>query len=357
MINKKKQTGKKYSVKKSRPGKKENRYNKEYAAEKGFKEIRDLPDSRDIKSKKKSEDKKDGKVKRKYPVIEKHRDRKDYSGSGRRKASKDVKKKKPFPKTTSVTSDAAGVSSGNAGSAYTENKGLVRLNKFIAANGISSRRKVDEMILEERVTVNGNTVNELGFRIDPGFDKVRVDGELVRTDTKKVYIILNKPKGIITSVKDEKKRTTVIDLIKLNQKIFPVGRLDYNTSGLLLLTNDGGFANYLMSPKNKVHKTYYVQLSKPLEEKHRVKLSEGIKLDGILTAPAKIKYLKNNDYQRLFISIYEGKNRQIHNMFEHFGYFVRELMRVEYGGLKLEGLKEGSWRFLNAVEVSKLKPE
>ena len=232
---------------------------------------------------------------------------------------------------------------------------IVRLNKFIAANGISSRRKIDEMILQERVTVNGKTVNELGFKIDPAFDKVKVDGELVRTDTKKVYIMLNKPKGIITSVKDDKRRTTVIDLIKLNQKIFPVGRLDYNTSGLLLLTNDGEFANHLMSPKSKVHKTYYVELSKPLEEKHRIKLSEGIKLDGIRTAPAKIKFYKNSDYNRLYISIYEGKNRQIHNMFEHYGYFVRELMRVEYSGLKLEGLNEGSWRYLTAEEVSKLK--
>jgi len=232
---------------------------------------------------------------------------------------------------------------------------FVRLNKFIAANGISSRRKIDEMILQERVTVNGKTVNELGFKIDPGFDKVKVDGELVRTDTKKVYIMLNKPKGIITSVKDEKRRTTVIDLIKLNQKIFPVGRLDYNTSGLLLLTNDGEFANHLMSPKSKVHKTYYVELSKPLEEKHRIKLSEGIKIDGIRTAPAKIKYVKSSDYHRLYISIYEGKNRQIHNMFEHYGYFVRELMRVEYSGLKLEGLNEGNWRYLTAEEVSKLK--
>jgi len=231
----------------------------------------------------------------------------------------------------------------------------VRLNKFIAANGISSRRKIDEMILQERVTVNGKTVNELGFKIDPGFDKVKVDGELVRTDTKKVYLILNKPKGIITSVKDEKRRTTVIDLIKLNQKIFPVGRLDYNTSGLLLLTNDGEFANHLMSPKSRIHKTYYVELSKPLEEKHRLKLCEGIKLDGIRTAPAKIKFLKKSDFHKLYISIYEGKNRQIHNMFEHYGYFVRELMRVEYAGLKLDGLKEGRWRFLTAEEVSKLK--
>ncbi|HMS65458.1 MAG TPA: pseudouridine synthase [Ignavibacteria bacterium] len=232
---------------------------------------------------------------------------------------------------------------------------LTRLNKFIAANGVSSRRKIDELIVEGRVTVNSKTITELGFKIDPENDKISVDGELIRINTKKIYIILNKPVGVITSVSDEKKRTTVIDLVKLNQKIFPVGRLDYNTSGLILLTNDGDLANKLMNPKSKIYKTYFVELSRPLEEKHRLKLASGVKIEGVMTAPSIIKFPKANDYLRLYISIHEGRNRQIHNMFETYGYFVRTLQRFEYAGLKLGGLREGEWRYLTAVEVAELK--
>lgn len=232
---------------------------------------------------------------------------------------------------------------------------LIRLNKFIASNGISSRRKIDEMIEQGRVTINGHTIKELGFKIDPDKDKVALDGERIKTDTKKIYIILNKPKEIITSVSDDKHRTTVIDLIKIREKIFPVGRLDYNTTGLLLLTNDGDFANKLMHPKHEIYKTYFVTLSKPLEEKHRIKLIGGIKLEGKKTSPCKIRFMKRDDYTNLYISIHEGRNRQVRNMFEHYGYFVRELHRVEYAGLKLSGLKEGQWRYLNQNEISKLK--
>ncbi len=232
---------------------------------------------------------------------------------------------------------------------------LVRLNKFIASNGVSSRRKVDELILQGRVTVNGETIVELGYKINPETDKVKLDGENIRVSTKKIYVILNKPNGVITSVSDEKHRTTVIDLIKLKDKIFPVGRLDYNTSGLLLLTNDGELANKLMHPKGEIYKTYFVKLSKPLEEKHRLKLTEGIKLEGKETAPCKIRYpKKNHNYQDLYISIYEGRNRQVRNMFEHYGYFVRELERIEYAGLKIGELKQGDWRKLTPEEITKL---
>lgn len=231
---------------------------------------------------------------------------------------------------------------------------LVRLNKFIASNGFSSRRKIDEMILQGRVTVNGKTINELGYKINPDNDKVALDGENIRRSTKKIYILLNKPKGIITSVSDEKHRATVIDLIKIREKIFPVGRLDYNTSGLLLLTNDGELANKLMHPVNEIYKTYLVKLSKPLEEKHRLKLTSGIKLEDKKTAPSKIRYVKKNDYENLYISIYEGRNRQVRKMFENYGYFVRELKRVEYAGLKLGNMREGEWKYLNAVETALL---
>lgn len=346
------------SFKKESYGKKENTGTKKYSDssdKQGFysrkenKSSKEYSERKDRYAKKEFRDTKDSSGKKYYKEKSDFYGRKDYRSRNELSDKKRYAKKKKIapilkdPDSTEVYVKKEG------------EEGLMRLNKFIAANGIASRRKVDEMIEQGRVTVNKKTVTELGFKIDTENDKVKVDGELVKTDTKKVYIIMNKPKGVITSVSDEKKRTTVIDLINLNQKIYPVGRLDFNTSGMLLLTNDGEFANHLMSPKNKVHKTYYVQLSKPLEEKHRIKLSEGIKLDGIRTAPAKIKFLKNNDYTRLYISIYEGRNRQIHNMFEHYGYFVRELIRVEYGGLKMEGLAEGSWRYLTAVEIAKLK--
>lgn len=231
---------------------------------------------------------------------------------------------------------------------------LTRLNKFIASNGVLSRRKIDELIEQGRVTVNGKTVTGLGVKINPDTDKVSVDGQLIKADIKKIYVILNKPQGIITSVSDDKKRTTVIDLVKIKQKIFPIGRLDYNTSGLLLLTNDGELTNKLTSARSKVYKTYYAELSRPLEEKHKIKLMSGVKIEGKVTAPAVIKFIKPDDYTRLLISIFEGRNRQIHNMFEHFGYFVRVLERVEYAGLKLGSLKPGEWRNLTPEEIKLL---
>lgn len=231
---------------------------------------------------------------------------------------------------------------------------FTRLNKFIASNGVASRRKIDEYILQGRVSVNGRTIVELGYKINPDADKVALDGEAIRVLTKKIYIILNKPKGVITSVSDEKHRETVIDLIKIREKIFPVGRLDFDTSGLLLLTNDGDLANKLMHPKSEIDKTYFVKLSKPLEEKHRLKLSSGIRLDGVKTSACRIRFVRSGSYEELYISIHEGRNRQVRNMFEHFGYYVRDLERVEYAGLRLAGLGYGEWRYLNPEEVRNL---
>lgn len=242
---------------------------------------------------------------------------------------------------------------GSAGRSTPESEGI-RLNKLIADSGIASRRKVDEMIIEGRVTVNGRTVTGLGLRIDPAKDKVAVDGEHLRTSVKKLYILLNKPVGIITTVSDEKNRKTVIDLIKAGERVFPVGRLDYNTSGLLLLTNDGELANALMHPSGEMKKSYIVKLSKPLEERHRVKLSEGVVIDGRRTAGCEIRFPFRKDFMTILMTIHEGRNRQVRKMFEKYGYFVRGLDRTEYAGLKQTGLKPGAWRFLNAAEVAKL---
>lgn len=228
---------------------------------------------------------------------------------------------------------------------------LTRLNKYIASNGILSRRKIDELITQGRVDVNGVTIMELGYKINAAKDKVDVDGQRIKPVTKKIYIMLNKPDSVITSLSDEKRRRTVMDLVKINDKIFPVGRLDYHTTGLLLLTNDGEMANKLMSPKSKIFKTYVVKLSKPLEEKHRLKLTGGVRLEKVKTLPAKIDFINEKDYSNLKISISEGKNRQVRKMFEHYGYFVRMLHRSAYAGLKLEKMKFGEWRHLTKDEV------
>lgn len=231
---------------------------------------------------------------------------------------------------------------------------LVRINKFIAMHSDIARRTVDDYILQGRVTINGISISEPGFKVNPAKDKVSVDGVPVKVSTKKIYIILNKPEGVISSVSDEKHRKTVVDLINIRDRIFPVGRLDYDTTGLLLLTNDGDFANKLMHPKFRVNKTYIVSISRPLEEKHKIKLESGIRIEGRKTSPAKISFPKRNDFTTVSITIHEGRNRQVRNMFEHYGYFVRKLHRSTYGKLDLSGLKPGGWRYLTAVEVKSL---
>lgn len=231
----------------------------------------------------------------------------------------------------------------------------IRLNKFIANNGSISRRTADEYIQQKRVTVNNITVDFPMFEVDPGKDKVRVDGELIKVLTKHIYIALNKPAGVVSTVSDDKKRVTVADLVKLNQKIYPVGRLDYDTTGLILMTNDGELADELMHPRNKVEKTYLVKLSKPLEEKHRHMLEKGIVLDKKRTLPATIRFAGRHDFKKLYITISEGRNRQVKKMFERFGYFVDKLHRTEVGPIKLGRLETGKWRHLTPEEVNRLK--
>lgn len=226
-----------------------------------------------------------------------------------------------------------------------------RLNKFIAANGHFSRRKIDEFILEGRVVVNGKEIFDLGTKINPNTDKVFIDGERVRVSDKKIYLMMNKPLNVITSVSDDKKRTTVVDLVNTKTKIFPVGRLDFHTTGLLILTNDGDFTNKLMNPAFKIYKTYEVKLSRPLDQKHRHLLEKGIKLDGVYTLPSIIVMPNEKDYSEVRISISQGKNRQVRRMFENFGYFVDKLHRSGYGSLQLGNLREGEFRKMTNEEV------
>ena len=198
-----------------------------------------------------------------------------------------------------------------------ENK--VRLNKFIANNGDISRRTADEFIQQRRVTVNNITVDFPSYEVDTAKDKVRVDGELIKVRTTNLYIALNKPAGVVSTVSDDKRRPTVVDLVKVNQKIYPIGRLDFDSTGLILLTNDGDLADSLMHPKHEVDKTYLVKLSKPLDEKHRHLLEKGIILDKRRTKPAVIKFAIRHTFDRLYITIHEGRNRQVRRMFERFG--------------------------------------
>ena len=230
-----------------------------------------------------------------------------------------------------------------------------RINKFISGSGITSRRKSDELIQQGRVSVNSKPVNELGVKIDPQKDIVKVDGEVIRNKTKFIYILLNKPAGYITSVSDDKNRRTVMDLVGLNQRIYPVGRLDYETEGLLLLTNDGELANRLMHPKFGIKKTYLVKLNKPIEERTMHLLERGVFVDGRKTAPAKVIIVPNTGKMQIKITIHEGRNRQVRKMMESVGLFVRKLKRTEYANLNDTGLKMGGWRYLNPNEISQIK--
>lgn len=235
----------------------------------------------------------------------------------------------------------------------------IRLNKFIASSGYCSRRKADELILSGRVSVNYKTVESLGTKVNPVKDVVKIDGEKLKASpsaTKNyIYILLNKPSGYITTTSDEKNRPAVVDLVKVKERIYPVGRLDYETEGLLILTNDGDLANKLMHPSHEVKKTYLVKLNKPIEERALNKLASGVNVDGKKTAKANVTVVEKSEQKQITITIHEGRNRQVRKMLEAIGYFTRKLKRIEYAGLNIGNLKTGEWRYLNAKEVEKLK--
>jgi len=231
----------------------------------------------------------------------------------------------------------------------------VRLNKYLSMAGIASRRKADEMIQEGKVSVNGVVVKSLGVKIDPSRDKVFVnEKELVILD-EPVYIVLNKPKDCITTAKDERGRTTIFDYVKVKERVYPIGRLDRNTTGVLLLTNDGEFANGLMHPKHKVSKAYKVTLDKAMAPHDAAKLAEGIRLSDGKTSPAEIMSVRGGKNKVVGIIIHEGRNRQIHRMFEALKYRVEKLDRVAYADVTYEGLPRGRFRHLTKGEVDNLK--
>jgi len=232
---------------------------------------------------------------------------------------------------------------------------MIRLNKFLSMAGVTSRRKADEMIQEARVTVNGTVAADLGHKIDPTNDIVFVDGKQVTVLHEPVYLLFNKPKDCITTLKDERGRATVMDYVKVKERVFPVGRLDRNTTGVLLLSNDGEFANRMMHPRHAVEKAYKVTLSAPLAPEHAKRLAEGIRLSDGKTGPAEVSYLAGGKKKEVGIIIHEGRNRQIHRMFEALGYEIEKLDRVAYAGITYEGLKRGEWRHLKKSEVQLLQ--
>lgn len=234
---------------------------------------------------------------------------------------------------------------------------MERLQKVIAHAGIASRRKAEELILEGRVTVNGEVVKELGMKVAPA-DKVEVDGIPIERE-QYVYYLFYKPRGVISSVKDDKGRKSVTDFFpEVKERIYPVGRLDYDTSGLLLLTNDGEFANLLMHPKSEIEKVYVAKVKGiPPKEKLQM-LEKGIKLEDGYTAPAKAKLLKMDKRKKtsvIELKIHEGKNRQVRRMFEAIGYPVMKLKRERYAFLTLKGLNAGESRKLTPHEVKQLR--
>ncbi len=237
--------------------------------------------------------------------------------------------------------------------------GEERLQKYIASCGITSRRKAEELILSGKVKVNGVVINTLGTKIDDEKDVVLVDDKIINKNLNFIYIKLNKPIGYVTTVKDQFNRDTVIDLIDIKERIYPIGRLDYNTSGLLLLTNDGDLANKLMHPKYHIYKTYVADIDGHISQEAINKLKTGVTIDEFYkTAPANVKLLTSvNNTSKVEISIYEGKNRQVRKMFNAVGHEVKALKRISFGEIELSDLKPGKWLNLSDMEIKFLKYE
>ena len=232
-----------------------------------------------------------------------------------------------------------------------------RLQKFLANSGIASRRKCEEFILNGRVKVNGKIVKELGTKINPEKDKIEFDNKVVKNKERKVYILLNKPIDYVTTVKDQFNRPTVLDLVKVQEKVLPVGRLDMYTSGALILSNDGDFIYKVTHPKYEVEKTYTVTVRGAITEEDVEKLTNGVKIDDYISGKAKVKILKINEeknFSRIQITIHEGKNREVRKMCETIGKKVLALHRRKIGNLDVKNLDIGEWRYLNKKEVEDL---
>ncbi len=232
---------------------------------------------------------------------------------------------------------------------------MERLQKKIASLGYTSRRKAEELIKEGKVRVNGKTITELGFKVEDS-DRIEVEG-IILEEEPKVYVLLNKPRGVVSTTSDEKNRKTVVDLINTDIRIFPIGRLDYDTTGLILLTNDGELSNLLTHPRSNIEKTYIAKITGKLTPTELMKLKTGVMIDNIKTKKAKVKiksYDKKTDTSIIELTITEGRNHQVKNMFEKVGHKVLKLKRERYAFLTIEGLASKEYRTLTIKEVKKL---
>lgn len=230
----------------------------------------------------------------------------------------------------------------------------MRLQKYMAACGIASRRACEQLILQGRVSVNGETITHLGTQVEEK-DIVVFDGQQIQPAEKRVYIMLYKPDKVISTANDPEGRKTVLDLIETKQRLYPVGRLDYHTEGLILLVNDGDAAYHLTHPKFEIEKEYLAVIAGGIEREEILKLQSGVIIDGIKTAPCKIKRCDATEHTTsLSVILHEGRNRQVRKMFEAIGKNVLHLTRIRHGELVLSGLKPGQWRYLNAEEIAYL---
>jgi len=236
------------------------------------------------------------------------------------------------------------------------NKREVRLQKYIADSGLTSRRNAEKLIAEGKVRVNGYPVTEMGMLVG-GHDAVEVNGKRIVFEKEKIYLLLNKPEGYVTTLKDEHGRKTVIDLLpEIKQRVYPVGRLDCSSSGLLILTNDGEFANMIAHPSSEIEKEYLVKLDKPLTEEHFRKIAAGVETGKFFAKPKNVRRISsdaNNPY--IAITLIEGRNREVREMMETLSYKVQKLKRVRIGNIDMGFLRKGHHRFLSISEITKLK--
>jgi 23S rRNA pseudouridine2605 synthase len=231
-----------------------------------------------------------------------------------------------------------------------------RLQKILSHAGVTSRRHAEKMILEGRVAVNGSVITELGSKADLERDHIKVDGRLVHAPRRLIYIVLNKPDSTVTTVTDPEQRATVMDMLHgVKERVYPVGRLDYHSEGLLLLTNDGEIANAVMSASTHLPKTYLVKVNGALTADQEEQFRSGVPISGRRTMPAGLKLLRNAENPWYEVRLHEGRNQQIRLMFKHFGRLVEKLRRVRIGPIELGPLKPGQFRYLEEEEVRKLR--
>ena len=233
----------------------------------------------------------------------------------------------------------------------------IRLQKYMADCGVASRRKCEEYILQGKVKVNGKVVSELGTKVLPSKDEIELEGKKITSEQRHIYILLNKPIGYVTTTKDQFGRDDVLDLVKVKERIVPVGRLDMYTSGALILTNDGDFVYKITHPKHEINKTYTVTLKGIITKEEVLQLQKGVDIGDYVTKPAKVKILKTDEEKqisRLEIVIHEGKNRQVRRMCEAVGRKVLALHRTKIGEISVKGIPLGKWRNLRQDEIRKL---